>query len=197
MHALADLVLANLQGWTAGGADAEREMTRLRALAMGAKALKPMRLLLVWIINALSLLALPYLFSGIQVEELLHGADRRAPARPRECRGRAPSSILLTLPLTVLTLGLFIFVINGLLFWFVASFVDGFVVAGFWMAVLRRDRLQRHQLGVQRADPGREEGLALPGSRRHAGSKQLKSEQRLTAATCPLKSTGTAQYASS
>jgi protoporphyrin/coproporphyrin ferrochelatase len=37
LHALADLVLANLQGWTAGGADAERETTRLRALAMGAK----------------------------------------------------------------------------------------------------------------------------------------------------------------
>ena len=38
LHALADLVLANLQGWTAGGTDAERETTRLRALAMGAKA---------------------------------------------------------------------------------------------------------------------------------------------------------------
>jgi putative membrane protein len=41
---------------------------------------------------------------------------------------------LLTLPVTVLTLGLFIFVINGLLFWFVASFVKGFSVAGFWSA---------------------------------------------------------------
>jgi ferrochelatase len=38
LHALADLVLANLQGWTAGGTHAERETTRLRALAMGAKA---------------------------------------------------------------------------------------------------------------------------------------------------------------
>jgi len=35
---------------------------------------------------------------------------------------------------TVLTLGLFIFVINGLLFWFVASFVKGFSVEGFWSA---------------------------------------------------------------
>ena len=45
-----------------------------------------------------------------------------------------PLLILLTLPATVLTLGLFIFVINALLFWFVASFVEGFHVAGFWSA---------------------------------------------------------------
>jgi putative membrane protein len=44
--------------------------------------------------------------------------------------------VLLTLPVTVVTLGLFVFVINGLLFWFVASFVKGFGVAGFWSAVL-------------------------------------------------------------
>jgi putative membrane protein len=36
----------------------------------------------------------------------------------------------------VLTLGLFIFVINGLLFWAVASLVPGFHVAGFWSGVL-------------------------------------------------------------
>ena len=43
--------------------------------------------------------------------------------------------VLLTLPVTLLTLGLFIFVINGLLFWLVANLVDGFAVAGFWSAV--------------------------------------------------------------
>jgi putative membrane protein len=46
-----------------------------------------------------------------------------------------PVLILLTLPVTVLTLGLFIFVINGLLFWMVASFLEGFVVGGFWAGV--------------------------------------------------------------
>ena len=93
------------------------------------------KLLLVWIVNALSLLALPYLFSGIQVKSfytamivaLLLGLIN-AVVRPL--------LFLLTLPLTLLTLGLFILVLNGLLFWFVASFVDGFVVSGFWMAVL-------------------------------------------------------------
>lgn len=47
-----------------------------------------------------------------------------------------PVLILLTLPATILTLGLFIFVINGLLFWAVGWLVQGFVVAGFWWGVL-------------------------------------------------------------
>jgi putative membrane protein len=46
-----------------------------------------------------------------------------------------PVLILLTLPATILTLGLFIFILNGLLFWMVGSFVDGFHVAGFWSGV--------------------------------------------------------------
>ena len=46
-----------------------------------------------------------------------------------------PILILLTLPATILTLGLFIFVINGLLFWWVGSFVEGFHVGGFWPGV--------------------------------------------------------------
>src|SRR3954467_7972965 len=47
-----------------------------------------------------------------------------------------PILVLLTLPVTILTLGLFILVINGLLFWFVGSFIQGFVVAGFWAGVV-------------------------------------------------------------
>lgn len=47
-----------------------------------------------------------------------------------------PVLIFLTLPINILTLGLFTFVINALLFWFVASFVDGFQVSGFIAAFL-------------------------------------------------------------
>jgi putative membrane protein len=47
-----------------------------------------------------------------------------------------PVLILLTLPVTFLTLGLFVFVINGLMFWAVADLVTGFQVAGFGAAVL-------------------------------------------------------------
>lgn len=47
-----------------------------------------------------------------------------------------PILIILTLPITILTLGLFIIVINAALFAFAASFIAGFSVSGFWTAVL-------------------------------------------------------------
>ena len=46
-----------------------------------------------------------------------------------------PVLLLLTFPFTLLTLGLFIFVINGLLFWIVGSWIEGFRVDGFWAGV--------------------------------------------------------------
>ena len=93
-----------------------------------------MRLLLAWIINALSLLALPYLFTSIRVEGF-YAAMIVALALGLINTVIRPILILLTLPINILTLGLFTFVINGLLFWFVASFVKGFYVAGFWPAI--------------------------------------------------------------
>ena len=45
------------------------------------------------------------------------------------------TTFTLTLPVTLLTLGLFIFVLNGLMFWGVAALVSGFAVAGFWWGV--------------------------------------------------------------
>ena len=45
-----------------------------------------------------------------------------------------PVLLILTLPITLLTLGLFLFVLNGLCFWLVASVVAGFHVDGFWAA---------------------------------------------------------------
>ena len=46
-----------------------------------------------------------------------------------------PILIVLTLPVTLLTLGLFLFVLNGLCLWLTAQVVRGFVVSGFWSAV--------------------------------------------------------------
>jgi len=46
-----------------------------------------------------------------------------------------PVLVFLTLPLTIVTLGFFILVINALLFWMVASVVSGFQVSGFWSAL--------------------------------------------------------------
>jgi putative membrane protein len=47
-----------------------------------------------------------------------------------------PLLVILTLPITILTLGLFMFVINAALFMFAASFIEGFVVEGFAWALL-------------------------------------------------------------
>ena len=93
-----------------------------------------MKILAVWIINALSLLALPYIFTGIKVEGFYTAMIVALVLGLINAIAR-PVLIVLTLPLTVVTLGLFIFIVNGLLFWFVASFVDGFQVSGFWTAV--------------------------------------------------------------
>jgi putative membrane protein len=47
-----------------------------------------------------------------------------------------PVLVLLTLPVTLVTLGLFLFVINALMFYFAASMLDGFHVAGFVAALI-------------------------------------------------------------
>ena len=93
-----------------------------------------MRLIIGWVINALALLALPYVFDSIRVDSFYTALVTALVLGLVNTLIR-PILILLTLPINLLTLGLFTFVINGLLFWFVASFVRGFFVAGFWPAV--------------------------------------------------------------
>ena len=93
-----------------------------------------MRLVLSWIINALALLALPYIFDSIRVDSFTTALITALVLGLVNALIR-PILIVLTLPINILMLGLFTFVINGLLFWFVASFVKGFSVAGFWPAV--------------------------------------------------------------
>jgi putative membrane protein len=92
-----------------------------------------MRLLLVWLINALSLLAVPYVLSSVSFAGFYAALITALVLGLLNTLIR-PLLVLVTLPITILTLGLFTLVINALLFWFVASFVDGFHVAGFWSA---------------------------------------------------------------
>ena len=90
-----------------------------------------MRILIAWLINALALFVLPYVFPWVSVDSM--GAALLAALVLGLVNALIrPLAILLTLPATILTLGLFIFVINGLLFWWVGSFLEGFRVAGFW-----------------------------------------------------------------
>jgi putative membrane protein len=94
-----------------------------------------LKLLLVWLLNAVALIAVAYLLPGISVSGFLTALLAALVLGLVNTLIR-PLLIVLTLPVTVLTLGLFIFVINGLLFWFVGSFIDGFVVSGFWWGVI-------------------------------------------------------------
>lgn len=93
-----------------------------------------MRLLITWLINAGALFALPYLMKSIRVESFTVALVAALVLGLVNVLIR-PVLVLLTLPVTVLTLGLFILVINALLFWAVANFVSGFHVAGFWPAL--------------------------------------------------------------
>jgi putative membrane protein len=93
-----------------------------------------MRLLLTWLINALALLALKYIMPSITVDSFVTALIVAVVLGFINTLIR-PIFVILTLPVTILTLGLFIFVINGLLFWAVGSFVPGFHVDGFWSGV--------------------------------------------------------------
>jgi putative membrane protein len=94
-----------------------------------------MRLLLRWALLACALLALAHLYSGVQVDSFgtallaafvigLFNAVVR------------PILVLLTLPVTLLTLGLFLFIINAAMFYWAASLMSGFAVTGFTAALV-------------------------------------------------------------
>jgi len=89
------------------------------------------RILLGWLLNAVALLAVAYLLPSVQVASF--GAALVAALVLGLFNALVrPLLVLLTLPITLLTLGLFLLVINGLLFWAAGSLLDGFSVGGFW-----------------------------------------------------------------
>ncbi|RZL03891.1 MAG: phage holin family protein [Rubrivivax sp.] len=86
-----------------------------------------------WGITALSLWAASHLFKGLRFE----GASSLVISALLLGFANAivkPLLILLTLPLTLLTFGLFLLVINALMIMLVAALVKGFTVSGFWTA---------------------------------------------------------------
>ena len=94
-----------------------------------------MKTLLKWLLSAAALLCVAYIYSGVQVQSFgsaliaafvigLFNAVLR------------PVLVILTLPVTVVTVGLFLFVLNALMFWAAAGVLDGFHVNGFGAALL-------------------------------------------------------------
>ncbi len=93
-----------------------------------------LNLLAIWIVNALALLALPYVLPSIQVAGFGTALLVAVVLGLINALLR-PLLILLTLPVTLLTLGLFIFVINAVMFQLAGILVEGFHVGGFWSAL--------------------------------------------------------------
>ena len=92
-------------------------------------------LLARWLLNAIALLAVAYLYEGVQVSGLTAALLAALVLGLVNAIVR-PILVLLTLPVTILTLGLFLFVINALLFWLVAEIVGGFRVTGVVAALV-------------------------------------------------------------
>ncbi|MDD2720728.1 MAG: phage holin family protein [Gallionella sp.] len=94
-----------------------------------------LQLLLIWSLNALALVAVASFVPGIHVEGFFAAFVAAIVLGLVNALIR-PVFLVLTLPVTIVTMGLFIFAINGLMFWFAGSILRDFVVDGFWHGVL-------------------------------------------------------------
>jgi putative membrane protein len=91
-------------------------------------------LLIRWVINALALILISKVIKGIEVDTILAAFVAGAVLGVINAVLR-PILILLTLPITILTLGLFALVINGFMLYIAGTIVKGFHVSGFWPSV--------------------------------------------------------------
>jgi len=94
-----------------------------------------MGLLLVWILNAVALLIVAYVLPGVTVSSFGSALIAALVLGLLNTLVK-PLLVLLTLPVTIVTLGLFLLVLNALVFWFAGSILKGFQVSGFWWAML-------------------------------------------------------------
>ncbi len=92
-------------------------------------------ILLRWFITTLAIFALPYFVAGITVHSILTAVIVAACLVFLNMVVK-PVVTLLTLPLNIVTLGLFSIIINGLFFWLVAQIITGFTVASFVAALI-------------------------------------------------------------
>ncbi|MFA6006211.1 MAG: phage holin family protein [Candidatus Paceibacterota bacterium] len=92
-------------------------------------------IILRWVLNALALLLVGYLVPGVTVSGFMTALVLVVVFGIINVTIK-PLLVLLTLPINILTLGLFTLIINALLFWFVATFIKGFAVENFLAAFL-------------------------------------------------------------
>ena len=94
-----------------------------------------MKLIVKWLLSACALLAVAYLYNGVQVSSFATALLAAFIIGLFNTVVR-PVLVVLTLPVTLITLGLFLFVINALMFWAAAGVMDSFRVTGFSAALI-------------------------------------------------------------
>lgn len=93
------------------------------------------KLLAKWLLSAAALLFVAYVYSGVEVKTFTAAMVAALVIGLFNTIVR-PILVVLTLPVTVVTLGLFLFVINALMFWAASGVLDGFHVNGFLGALI-------------------------------------------------------------
>jgi putative membrane protein len=94
-----------------------------------------LKLIAKWLLSATALLFVAYVYQGVEVRSFGSALLAAFVIGLLNIVVR-PVLVVLTLPVTVVTLGLFLFVINALMFWAAASLLDGFQVTGFVAALV-------------------------------------------------------------
>ena len=94
-----------------------------------------LKLIAKWLLNASALLFVAYVYAGVEVRTFTTAMLAALVIGLLNVVVR-PVLVVLTLPVTALTLGLFLFVINALMFWAAAALLDGFVVRNFLAALI-------------------------------------------------------------
>lgn len=87
------------------------------------------------LINTVSIFVVSYILAGIQIDSLLTALVVAVVMALLNVTLK-PLLILITIPLTILTFGLFLLVVNVLVLYAADALIDGFHIAGFWWALV-------------------------------------------------------------
>jgi putative membrane protein len=94
-----------------------------------------MKLIIKWLLSAMALLAVAHFYPGVQVQSFTAALIAAFVIGLLNTFVR-PILVFLTFPVTIVTLGLFLFVINAAMFWAASRLLDGFQVNGFLAALI-------------------------------------------------------------
>tara|TARA_R110002012_G_scaffold62168_4_gene163348 strand:- start:17832 stop:18215 length:384 start_codon:yes stop_codon:yes gene_type:complete len=96
---------------------------------------QPMKLILRLLLNAIAVVILSYVLPGVGVDSMLTAIIVAVVLSILNFLVK-PILVIFTLPITILTLGLFLLVINAIIILLAANLIDGFYVTSFWWAII-------------------------------------------------------------